>query len=293
VRHGGGVLIWRVGPLRFELDGVAPPAGFGGDGAADFVVDVEARELVDVEERRLDDGGLAPIDPIVCHVDGERIRYRRSGGFEADVDMRRDGVGGHASYRGLVDVSAGGQTAVLESFLRAVTASSLLRSGGALLHGASVAVAGRGYGFCGLSGAGKTTLVDGTDDDTFLADDQTLLSITGQRLTVWGSPFAGLSARRAKPIAVPLRAVVLLASTRPSSTRLVRRHDKARVAGELLRHVCCFEATPAEGARALAFAAGVVERVPMFALERHLSTSVHDVVGLIERDLSGAAREAA
>jgi hypothetical protein len=293
VHDGGIVLIWRVGPLRFDLRGVVAPAGFAGDGRADFVVDVEAREEVDLEERRLENGELAPIDPIVCDVSDERIHYRRRGGFEADAAMGRDGRGGRVSYRGLVDVSAGGQTAVLESFLRAVTASSLLRAGGALLHGASVAVDGRGYAFCGLSGAGKTTLVDGTDDDTFLADDQTLVSRDHGQLFVWGSPFAGLSARRAKPICVPLRALVLLASARPSSTRLARRDDKARFAAELLRHVCCFEATPAEGARALAFASAVVEQVPVFTLERHLSTSVRDIVASIERELGEQEREAA
>jgi hypothetical protein len=218
----------------------------------------------------------------------DRLRFARAlNAFVADVDFADRA----ATYNGRLDVTAAGPCPVFESFLRALASGLLLRDGGALLHGASCALDG-GFVFCGLSGAGKTTLVEGTADGVYLSDDQSIVTSSATGFDVWGSPFSGLAARRAAPIAHPLTAFVLLESTRPSSTIVTRRTDRARVVAELMRHVCAFEATKAEADRALAFALRMVETTPVFTLERNLRDSLVDVLARIRtlsQDRTGVA----
>lgn len=187
------------------------------------------------------------------------------------------------TYQGLVDATGDTPCPILESFLRAVTSSIFSRRGGALLHAASVAIGGSGYAFCGLSGAGKTTLVEGTPDGMYLSDDQTIVTMTGEGFSLWGSPFSGLAARRASGGPYPLKALVLLASERGAATRIVRRHDRASTAADLLRHVCCFERDADEARRALLFAARVVATVPVFSVRRHTSTSLSSLISELDQ----------
>src|SRR5439155_6624150 len=96
------------------------------------------------------------VDPVTCvETAPDVLHLERRGAFRADVDLAaRTG-----RYAGELLRPDGNPSAGLETFLRALTAAVLLRRGGALLHASSVAVDSAGYVFCGVSGAGKTTLV--------------------------------------------------------------------------------------------------------------------------------------
>ena len=288
---------WPVGPLVFRVPAPRPldwhaPSERGRAGGArgdDVHIDVVAGPPAPR------DG--APISLVTAVVEGTCIKVARAGGFIAALDV----AARRATYQGLVDVVEGTRTCpVFESFLRVATSSLLQREGGALLHGASAAFtsasaslgASGAIAFCGLSGAGKTTLVEGCDDDAFLSDDQTILSRAADghasidkqgcaRFMAWGSPFAGMSARRGQHCAHPLRALVLLSSTRPTRTSLVRRHDHAGVVAELVRHVCSFEHDAGEATRTLAFAAELVATTAVFSLARHIDTSLDDIADAV------------
>lgn len=275
--------VWQAGPIDFDLTGAALPAPREGPHRQSVGI-VRVR----CDKRQLRDGAPPPKAEdhgIACLALGaERYRFARdNGAFLADVDFSDE----TASYQGEIDVQPHGAMPVFESFLRALSSGWLLRRGGALLHASSAAISGQGYLFAGVSGAGKTTLVEGTRDEEYLSDDQSILCpdpATGE-LEVWGSPFSGLAARRAVPYRVPLRAFVVLERTRPSSTRLERLAPSAVLVASLLRHVCSFERTREEAERAFAFVERVLATTPVFSLERHLSDDLGAIVAKIEAQL--------
>lgn len=283
--------LWRVGPLWIGVAGLSPPADWAsaGDEVAGPTADLTV-ELVDGPAPGPDGAAIAAV---TTRRDGDLVTFARSGGFTASLDL----VSGHARYQGLVDVGPPGEAdapcPIFESFLRVVTACVLGRRGGALLHGASVALAGRGYAFCGLSGAGKTTLVEGTPAGVYLSDDQTIVSAGDAGFSLWGSPFSGLAARRAAGGPFPLRALVLLSSERGERTEIVPRTDRAAAAAELLRHACFFEGTPAEASRAMAFATEVVSTVPVFSVRRHISTPLPALVAALDERIGALRRSEA
>jgi hypothetical protein len=79
----------------------------------------------------------------------------------------------------------------LENFLRCATAWLAFRSGGFMLHGASVVRSGRGYLFYGPSGAGKSTLAAMSRQGRVLSDDLTPILPGDKGLEAIGSPFRG------------------------------------------------------------------------------------------------------
>lgn len=282
--------MWHAGPIEFDVSGAALPAARLG---LDTKTVGRVRVRCEQEQRTL----TAGVSQNRCHGIGcvslgdERYRFARdNGAFVADVDFTEE----TATYQGEVDLQPHGMMPVFESFLRAVASGWLLRRGGALLHASSAAIHDEGYLFAGVSGAGKTTLVEGTSDAEYLSDDQSIVcpDLETQVLHVWGSPFSGLAARRAVPHCVPLRAFVLLHSTRPSATRLERLRPSAANAAALLRHVCSFERTPEEGERAFAFVERILATIPVFSLERHLSDDLRSIVAKIEADLGPTPTEA-
>ena len=76
-----------------------------------------------------------------------------------------------------------------ENFLRALTAGFILDRGGMLLHGAAVVRSGRAYVFFGPSGSGKTTVTRLSPDDLVLSDDLTLVVRDGGTFRAAGIPF--------------------------------------------------------------------------------------------------------
>jgi hypothetical protein len=77
----------------------------------------------------------------------------------------------------------------LENFLRVLTASCVLDSGGLLLHASGVVRRGRAYVFFGPSGSGKTTVTELSPDDIVLSDDLTLVVRHDGRYEAAGIPF--------------------------------------------------------------------------------------------------------
>jgi hypothetical protein len=255
------MLRWRAGPFSIDTGRQAPPDWFVDDAAPTFRVDVRDAKL-DWSDESL---------RVVSTGAGESVEVRRPGGYEANIDYGT----GDVRYRGLFDVvSSHNLCPVFESFLRVLCSGALLRSGGALLHASAVAVRGSAWVFCGVSGAGKTTLVEGTADDEYLTDDQSIVTASESGFMAWGTPFSGSAARRAPPRAHPVAAFVLLDEMRANRTTLVRRRDGGRAAGELLRHVCAHERSVSEARRALDVAARIVATTPVFSLRRHLDTSL-------------------
>lgn len=279
--------LWRAGPLVLDVSGrIAPPDWFsevapsrGGPNA--ITISFEA-------------GDVGTSTDGVAHVVGTEnsARLTRGGSWRAEVDFAR----GHATYRGGYDVDGARQCPTFESFLRVLASELLLRTGGALLHASSVAINGRGYVFCGLSGAGKTTLVEGTPDGEYLTDDQSIVTTEftesgAYRVLTWGTPFSGSAARRAPPLSASVQAIVLLSSERPAVTRLERATRSARTAAELLRHLCAHDRSAAAAARALGVVEALVTRVPVIRLERHMSTSLREIVQAIDALVAANAGE--
>ena len=77
----------------------------------------------------------------------------------------------------------------LENFLRVLTASFSLESGGFLLHASAVVRHGRSYVFFGPSGSGKTTVTRLSPEDVVLSDDLTLVVHTCGHYAASGIPF--------------------------------------------------------------------------------------------------------
>ncbi len=280
MRPAASMHLWQVGPVRFHVHGVAPPPDWRFDDACAAAVDVVVH--VTNEQPQPAPWGMGPI---ASRVDAlGTLHMHRPGGFEATLDH----AGRVAHYRGTVDVGVSRICPVFETFLRAATAGVLSRQGGALLHASSAIVRSAdgdaaAFVFAGLSGAGKTTLVEGLGDGAFLSDDQSLLTHEADGFNAWGSPFAGMAARRIGPIRAPLRALCVLASDRGDSTA-VTRLDANQAVRALMRHVCSFERTAAEAERALAFAHTIAREVSVFSVRRHLDTSLLDLVHLLQRN---------
>src|SRR5262245_27013883 len=77
----------------------------------------------------------------------------------------------------------------LENFLRVLTVSFVLESGGFLLHASGIVRNGRAYVFFGPSGSGKTTVTHLSPNDVVLSDDLTLVVRTGRGYEAAGIPF--------------------------------------------------------------------------------------------------------
>jgi len=87
----------------------------------------------------------------------------------------------------------------------------LVREGGLFVHACAVRLPGGAALFCGVSGAGKTTLarVFHRAGVSVLSDDRVALRPTPGGFRTWGTPWHG-SGRFASPESAPLRAVFFL-----------------------------------------------------------------------------------
>lgn len=259
---------WRAGPLGFDVGGLrAPPDWHCDSGGLVVSVDIEERDVGAIAD------GCVTVDE-----SAGVVRMTRAGAWHAELDV----AARHVRYRGGVDVCGLQPCPTFESFLRVVTSELLLRNGGALFHASSVAVDGRAYLFCGLSGAGKTTLVEGTTDAEYLSDDQSIVALERDAFSAWGTPFSGAACRRAPPARHPLAAIAILSSARPATTSIVRINSAAAAVAGLARHVCAHDRSADCAARTLGVLEALVRRVPVVYVERHLATSLRDIVGAID-----------
>jgi hypothetical protein len=164
----------------------------------------------------------------------------------------------------------------LDTFLRVVYSVALLEAGALLVHAASLGRDARSWMFPGPSGSGKTTLTRLSPDATLLSDEISIVRLGADGgACCYGSPFWGERGEAGRNAAVPLRAIHFLRhAERHATTPLTPR----RALAALLANVLFFAAEPALVARVLAVAAGVVERVPCFALGFRPEASVWEAI---------------
>ena len=136
--------------------------------------------------------------------------------------------------------------------------------------------AGEFLAVAGPSGSGKTTLTRLSPDATLLSDEISIVRLgAGGTACCYGSPFWGELGEAGRNAAVPLHAIHFLRhADRHGTTALTPR----RALASLLPNVLFFAAEPSLVARVLDVAAGLVERVPCFALGFRPEASVWEAI---------------
>ncbi len=93
-----------------------------------------------------------------------------------------------------------------------LTVLLLAQGRGVLLHASAVKLDNHGILFCGISGAGKSTMAalwDNLENTTVLSDDRVVVREHDGRLWAYGTPWHG-SARISSPVAMPLDRIFVL-----------------------------------------------------------------------------------
>lgn len=151
----------------------------------------------------------------------------------------------------------------VETALRMVVATELIRTGGFIVHAAGYADKRGAVVFAAHSGGGKTTSANKLPVDSVLSDDQ--VAIVGE--DAFSLPFVGQWNRRPVPQRVALRALVLLGkSAAPRLEPLGQTTALARLLGS----VVSFD--PGQALQTVDHALRLVRRVPTYALDLALDT---------------------
>lgn len=125
-----------------------------------------------------------------------------------------------------------------DTFLRILLSLDLVRTGGLVLHAASVLRNGRGYLFAGRSGAGKSTVArHGGLAGAVLSDEISLARPSADGYRVYGTPFWGELAGSGENIAASLAQICLLEQSPQNRLEPLRRTEALRA---LLRCVLFF-----------------------------------------------------
>ena len=155
----------------------------------DGQVSREALQVTVGEEDRdyfIDPPDTPEFNPILIRCDGDRVRYmgyRVAGWFDT-----RGGAGTLLLARGTYEPAE----RAVENYIRAAVAWQAATLGGALVHGASAVLDGKGYLFFGPSGAGKSTLSECNTRAMVISDDLSLILPDREgRPQLIGSPFRG------------------------------------------------------------------------------------------------------
>jgi hypothetical protein len=142
-----------------------------------------------------------------------------------------------------------------DTFLRILLSLHLVRTGGLLLHAASILREGSGYLFVGRSGAGKSTIARRAGPGGAVSSDEiSLVRPSGDGYQVYGTPFWGELAGSGENIAAPLAQICVLEQ---SGENRLEPLDRAEALRRILQCVLFF-ARDAENARAVLHA---VERL--------------------------------
>jgi hypothetical protein len=152
----------------------------------------------------------------------------------------------------------------LENFLRVLTASCVLDSGGFLLHASGVVRGGRAYVFFGPSGSGKTTVTQLSPDDIVLSDDLTLVVRHDGRYEAAGIPF-GLAHHRVPETS---DSFPIASFNRLIQSREVRRESLpiARAAAEIAASLPFVMRDAIDAERAMEVTALALASIPVFRL---------------------------
>ena len=164
----------------------------------------------------------------------------------------------------------------LENFLRILTASHILESGGFLLHASGVVRAGRAYVFFGPSGSGKTTVTHLSPGDQVLSDDLTLVVRTRGRYEAAGIPF-GMAHHRVPDTSGSFPIASL---NRLVQSREVRREPLAgaRAVAEVASSLPFVMQQAGEADRAVEVVARALPEIPVYRLHFRRDASFWDVV---------------
>jgi hypothetical protein len=151
----------------------------------------------------------------------------------------------------------------------------LAREGGFFVHSCAVRFPGGAALFCGVSGAGKTTMAGllHRAGHLVLSDDRVAVRPRGRGLVAWGTPWHG-SGRYASALGAPLRAVFFLHQAARSEAVPLRAGLGARLFS--LSFPPLWE--EAGVASILAACGRVVERVPVFELRFRKDLSAVEAV---------------
>ncbi len=147
----------------------------------------------------------------------------------------------------------------IDSVIRIIMSLTLARRGGFLLHSASAVRGGRAFLFCGVSGAGKTTIARmAPPDATLLSDEISCVRRLGAAYQAFGTPFAGELGISGERVAAPIGALYFL---RKGPRNRIAALDPARAAALLLRNILFFAHDPALVERVFATACDFTARV--------------------------------
>ena len=116
------------------------------------------------------------------------MRTRIEGGCIRFLSHEEQGWIDRAAGQGRLVMRPGGNP---ENFLRVLYAWLALTHSGLLLHACGVIRDGKGYVFCGYSGAGKSTVARLSRAYTILSDDLVIVRRAQGRFYVYGVPFRG------------------------------------------------------------------------------------------------------
>jgi hypothetical protein len=197
--------------------------------------------------------------------------------------LERQDVGGflrvpeHGPIEGFFRGSSGRY--VVEAGLRAAVAAALPRRGGLLLHASSMAMAGRGFVFAGLSGAGKSTIArqlasEGRTQP--MGDDMSAILPAANAWRAFATPFVGENG----PVpdgSAPLERLCFLA--KGPSHRLSQLPVPLAIP-RILRNTLGFITERDAADRALAAAADLARSVPCSILEFARAPGLASVLGI-------------
>ncbi len=177
--------------------------------------------------------------------------------FSPELSVRADGGAWRierGEFRGQADpdrrrgfLIQSHQVYSFDTFVRILLSLDLVRTGGLVLHAASIVRNDRGYLFVGRSGAGKSTVARGSRPASVLSDEISLVRPSADGYRVYGTPFWGELAGSGENIAAPLAQICLLEKSPQNRLEPLGRTSALR---ELLRCVLFF-ARDAENARAI------------------------------------------
>jgi hypothetical protein len=142
-----------------------------------------------------------------------------------------------------------------------------------ILHAAGVAIDGKGYGFVGASGRGKSTLMRdlaGKPGITVLGEDQIILRQLDGRFWIFGTPWH-LDPNRCSPVGVPLSKLFFL---NREATETVTPVSQFEGIIQLMQTAFVPFYQPDKVSLIMERLAGLAEQVPFYTLSYRLGTDI-------------------
>jgi hypothetical protein len=146
-----------------------------------------------------------------------------------------------------------------DSMLRVFFTLILLEMDGLLVHGSSVADAGRAFLFYGVSGSGKTTTTRLSAPRAILSDELTLVRKVDGAYRAYGTPFWGELQINGENVNVPLERALLL---KKDAEDFLKDQSPAQALRALLPCILFFAKEAALVNRVVQKAADLVQSVP-------------------------------